>query len=164
MPHSFGYRARTRSKFSKDFRKRGMPTLSKHLQVYKVGQYVDIKADAAVHKGMPYRFYHGKTGKVWNVSRHGVGVELLKPVSNRKVVKRIHVRFEHVSHSNCRAAFLRRVEANRKAQEEYKAAIKAGKEAVAPVCKRLPAQPKEGLIVKTDSVQTMTPAKYVNLF
>ena len=33
-----------------------------------------------VLQGMPHKFYHGKTGIVWNVTKRAVGVELLKKV------------------------------------------------------------------------------------
>jgi len=33
--------------------------LTTYLKTYKVGDIVDIKADAAIHKGMPHKFYHG---------------------------------------------------------------------------------------------------------
>jgi large subunit ribosomal protein L21e len=59
MPHSFGLRARTRHLFSRDFRKKGVIALSTYLKTYKVGDIVDIKANGAVHKGMPHKFYHG---------------------------------------------------------------------------------------------------------
>lgn len=29
---------------------------------------------------MPHKFYHGKTGRVWNVTKRAIGVELLKQV------------------------------------------------------------------------------------
>ena len=51
MPHSFGLRARTRDKFSKAFKTKGMPGLSTYLAPFKVGDYVDIKANAAIQKG-----------------------------------------------------------------------------------------------------------------
>merc|ERR1719273_1440900 len=49
---------------------------------------------------MPYKYYMGKTGRVWNVSRGSVGVELLKTVGNRKRTKRIMVRIEHLRNQN----------------------------------------------------------------
>merc|ERR1719333_640445 len=49
---------------------------------------------------MPYKFYFGKTGRVWNVTKRSVGVELLKTVGNRKRTRRISVRIEHIRHSN----------------------------------------------------------------
>ena len=37
MPHSYGYRARTRDMFARDFRKNGVNPLSIYLRKYKVG-------------------------------------------------------------------------------------------------------------------------------
>lgn len=34
-------------------------------------------------QGMPHKFYHGKTGRVWNVTKRAIGVELLKQVGLR---------------------------------------------------------------------------------
>jgi large subunit ribosomal protein L21e len=36
-----------------------MIPLSTYLRVYKVGDIVDIKANAAQQKGMPHKYYHG---------------------------------------------------------------------------------------------------------
>jgi hypothetical protein len=36
-----------------------MIKLSTFMKPYKVGDYVDIKANAAQQKGMPHKFYHG---------------------------------------------------------------------------------------------------------
>ena len=74
MPHSYGYRARTRDIFKKDFKKHGQIPLTTFLAPYKNGDYVDIKGDGAIHKGMPHKFYHGRTGIVWNVTPRAVGV------------------------------------------------------------------------------------------
>jgi large subunit ribosomal protein L21e len=46
----------------------------------QVGDYVDVKVNAAVHKGMPFKFYHGRTGVIWNVTKRALGVELNKTV------------------------------------------------------------------------------------
>ena len=80
MPHSFGIRGRTRHLFAKKFKTNGQLALGRILVPYKVGEYVDIKGDGAVHKGMPHKFYHGKTGVVWNVTKRAIGVELNKQV------------------------------------------------------------------------------------
>merc|ERR1711879_219515 len=101
MPHSFGYRARTRKLFAQPFRKHGAVSLAKYLTTYKVGDYVDIKANASIHKGMPFKFYHGRTGVIWNVTPRAVGVEINKQVRNRIIKKRIHVRIEHIQPSRC---------------------------------------------------------------
>ncbi|CAK9045166.1 unnamed protein product [Durusdinium trenchii] len=53
---------------------------------------------------MPYSFYHGRTGIVFNVNRNALGVEITKIVGNRQLRKRIHVRIEHVRKSRCNEA------------------------------------------------------------
>jgi len=37
---------------------------------------------------MPYKVYHGKTGRVFNVSKHALGVIVNKRVRNRIIAKR----------------------------------------------------------------------------
>jgi large subunit ribosomal protein L21e len=120
MPHSYGYRARTRKIFAQPFRKSGPVPLSKYLTTYRLGDYVDIKVNGSVHKGMPHRFYHGKTGVVWNVTKHAIGVEVSKTVRNRIIKKRIHVRVEHVQPSRCREDFLNRVKKNAELKKQAK--------------------------------------------
>lgn len=112
MPHSFGYRARTRDMFARPFRQQGMIRLSTYLTTYKVGDYVDIKVNGAVHKGMPHKFYHGRTGRVFNVTKRSVGVRVNKVVGSRIIHKHINVRVEHVQPSKCRQDFLNRVKSN----------------------------------------------------
>ena len=78
MTTSHGYRARTKQKFKKAFRRNGAIRMSNYLKEYKKGDYVDIIVDGAIHKGMPHMFYHGRTGKVFNVNPRSVGVEIQK--------------------------------------------------------------------------------------
>ena len=125
MPHSYGLRARTRHMFSRKFREKGVIPLSTYLKTYKVGDIVDVKANGAVHKGMPHKFYHGKTGVIYNVTKTSVGVIMYKVVRSRFIEKRINVRIEHVKHSNCRLDFLKRVKQNAAMKAEAKA--KGGK-------------------------------------
>jgi large subunit ribosomal protein L21e len=66
--------------FSKGYRKNGITPLTDTLRVYKIGDYVDIKVNSAVHAGMPHKWYHGKTGIIWNVTKRAVGVEVNKQV------------------------------------------------------------------------------------
>ena len=122
MVHSHGKRARTRDLFSKPYKKHGATPFSKYFVVYKVGDYVDVLADGSIHKGMPHKFYHGKTGRVFNVTAHAVGVVVNKSVNGRIIPKRIHVRIEHVRKSRSRLAFVERVKANDKAKIEAKKA------------------------------------------
>merc|ERR1711964_149144 len=121
---------------------KGMPGLSRYMACYKRGDLVDIKADPSVQAGMPYHFYHGKTGVVFNVAKTSVGVEVTKVVGSRQLRKRLHIRIEHVRKSRCNEAFLHRIKANDEKKFEAK---KKGEKAVV---KRVPIGPKPGKIVK----------------
>ena len=66
---------------------------------------------------MPHKAYHGKTGRIWNVSKRAVGVEVNKPVGNRIIRKRIHVRVEHVRPSRCQDGHIARVKENEAAKK-----------------------------------------------
>ena len=81
MPAGHGLRSRTRDSFSRAFRKKGTIHLSTYLRTYHIGDYVDIKVNGAIHKGMPHKFYHGRTGQVWNVTKRAIGVEINKQVN-----------------------------------------------------------------------------------
>ena len=39
-----------------------------------------VQGDGAFQKGMPYKFYHGKTGRVFNVTKRAVGVIINKQI------------------------------------------------------------------------------------
>lgn len=138
MPHSFGTRARTRHMFAKKFRQHGLPTLSQYQMQVKVGDYVDIFADPSIHKGMPHKHYHGRTGIVFNVTKSAVGIRINKPVNGRIIEKRIHVRIEHVRQSKCQKEILARKISNEAAKAE------AAKTGVKTNLKRTPKLPKEG--------------------
>merc|ERR550539_1802207 len=97
---------------SKKYRTKGMPGVARYLATFKRGDYVDIVVDSSVQKGMPYSFYHGRTGVVYNVDRNALGVEMTKIVGNKMLRKRMGVRTEHVRKSRCNEAFLARIKAN----------------------------------------------------
>ena len=142
MPKVKGLRSGTRYKFAKAFRRHGAIRMKNYLQKHKVGDYVDIIADGAIHKGMPYHAYHGKTARIFNVNKRAVGVIVNKQVKHRFMEKRIHVRIEHLRKSSCRDEFLARVKANDKLKHEAK---KAGKKIST---KRKPVEPRASHIVK----------------
>merc|ERR1719174_3385443 len=142
MVHSFGVRARTRDLFSKPYKKHGAVPYSRYAATYRVGDYVDVIVDGSIHKGMPHKFYHGKTGRVYNVTAHAVGVIVNKLVNGRIIPKRICIRIEHVRKSQSRLAFVERVKAN---DAKKVAAKKAGTKIVT---KRIPVQPRESHVVK----------------
>eukprot|EP00994_Dinema_validum_P004946 NODE_3032_length_607_cov_645.041219_g2534_i0.p1 GENE.NODE_3032_length_607_cov_645.041219_g2534_i0~~NODE_3032_length_607_cov_645.041219_g2534_i0.p1 ORF type:complete len:179 (-),score=44.23 NODE_3032_length_607_cov_645.041219_g2534_i0:71-553(-) len=135
MPqHSFGIRARTRHLFKKDFRRHGRPSFSTYATIYKVGDYVDIVANAGVQAGMPHKHYQGRTGIIWNVTPRAVGVIINKRVRTRVMRKKICVRIEHVRKSQCQVEYLARKKHNMEVRKSGK-----GK-----VIKRQPGWPKLG--------------------
>jgi ribosomal protein L21E len=80
MVNPKGYRRGTRYMFARPFRKHGVEPLSTFYRVYKRGDIVTIKGNGAFQKGMPHKVYHGKTGRVFNVSKHALGVVVNKRV------------------------------------------------------------------------------------
>ena len=163
MVHSHGKRARTRDLFSKPYKKHGATPFNRYFVNYKVGDYVDVIADGSIHKGMPHKFYHGKTGRIFNVTGVAVGVIVNKLVNGRIVPKRICVRIEHVRKSRSRQAFVERVKRN----DALK--IQAKKEGKKIITKRLPVQPVESHIVDVTksaekAVVYMNPIKFRELY
>ncbi|KAJ6646117.1 60S ribosomal protein L21 [Pseudolycoriella hygida] len=146
MTNSKGYRRGTRDMFSRPYKKRGVIPLSTYMKVYKIGDILDIKGNGAVQKGMPYKAYHGKTGRVYNVTPHAVGIIVNKRVRGKILPKRINVRIEHVLHSKCREDFLRRVKEN---ERKLKDAKEKGKWVS---LKREPKQPRSGVVIKNPPV------------
>ena len=154
MTHSKGYRSRTRHLFAREFRQHGKIPLSTYLHVYRRGEFVDIKGNGSIHKGMPHKIYHGKTGRVWNVTPRAIGVEVNKRVGNRIIKKRIHVRVEHIHKSRCQDDLKKRITENAKIIKQAK-----GKKRQ---LKRLPAQPRKGahIYVNPKKIITVAPLKY----
>ena len=160
MVHSKGVRARTRDLFSKPYKKHGAAPFSKYFITYHVGDYVDVIADGSIHKGMPHKFYHGKTGRVYNVTGRAVGVIVNKKVNGRIIPKRICVRVEHVRKSRSRQAFVDRVKKNDAAK------IQAKKDGKKIITKREPVQPVGAHVVTPakDSVVYINPLKFRELY
>ncbi|EOD44668.1 putative 60s ribosomal protein l21 protein [Neofusicoccum parvum] len=156
MGHSAGLRAGTRYAFSRGFKQRGAIPLSTYLKTYKVGDIVDVVANGAIQKGMPYKVYHGKTGVIYNVTKSSVGVILYKQVGNRYIEKRINVRVEHVRHSRSRDEFLHRVKENAARRKAAKAEGKSVQ------LKRQPALPRDArtISLKDNLPETITPIPY----
>merc|ERR1712003_547643 len=154
MTNTKGYRRGTRYMFSKKFREHGTIPLDKYLTVYKKGDIVDIKGDGSVQKGMPHKVYHGKTGRIFNITKHAVGIIVNKRVRGDIIPKRINVRIEHIKHSKSRISFLERVKQN---TEKRAAAKKSGTFAV---LKREPKQQRLGYIVKShgDEPELVSPS------
>ena len=160
MPHAFGLRSRTRHLFAQHYRQHGQVSLGKLLTVFKKNDFVDVIGNGSCQRGMPHKFYHGKTGQVFDVTRNSVGVIVNKRVNTRIVPKRIHVRIEHVRKSQSREAFVERVRANDKLKREAKA---RGEKVNT---KRIPKQPRGSTVVDTSktTISYMNPCKFRELF
>merc|ERR1712203_228183 len=146
MVHSEGYRSRCREKFSKGFRKHGVPLPGKYLPIIKTGDYVDIIVDSAIQKGMPHHFYHGRTGRVFAVFPSSVGVLVRKVVGNREILKRCLVNSAHVRPNRSRVEFINRCVKNQNLQLEAK------KNGVKINTKRIPELPIESGVVKPSEI------------
>lgn len=141
---SKGYRSGTRYRYSKDFRKHGVPKSSTYTKVYKIGQYVDIIADPACQKGMPFKYYHGLTGKIYNINPRSVSIMIHRRHGPRYVEKRITVRVEHIRASNCNKDFVERCIRNDKLRKE---ALARGEKLGS--IKRIPPGPREAVLLST---------------
>uniref|UniRef100_A0A7N5JKG1 60S ribosomal protein L21 n=1 Tax=Ailuropoda melanoleuca TaxID=9646 RepID=A0A7N5JKG1_AILME len=82
MTNTKGKRRGTRCMFSRPFRKHGVVPLATYMRIYKKGDIVDIKGMGTVQKGMPHKCYHGKAGRVYNVTQHAVGIVVNKQVKD----------------------------------------------------------------------------------
>jgi len=142
--------------FSVDYKKNGPIGLKKWFVNYKVGDIVDIKTTGAQQKGMAHKSYHGKTGRIYNVSRRAVGIVVNKRIKNRILAKRINVRIEHIKHSTSRAGHLARAKEN----DDRKAAAKG--ERLGDKLKRQPAAPRDGHFVsaKNNAPEDVAPVRF----
>ncbi|TKR68492.1 hypothetical protein L596_024469 [Steinernema carpocapsae] len=157
MVNPKGVRRGTRYMFAKDFKKHGIEPLSTYYRIYKRGDIVDIKANGAFQKGMPFKAYQGKTGRVFNVTKHAVGVVVNKRVRQRVLHKHLNIRIEHIKPSKCRQDFLDRVKANDVKRREAKA------QGLSVDLKRKPVEPRKGHLIETSedyTPQLLAPVKF----
>lgn len=157
MTHSYGLKRKTRYKFKKGFRQHGSIHIAKTLTTYKIGDIVDVVVDGAIHKGMPYKYYHGRTGTVFNVNPRAIGVIVNKQVRNRIIPKRIHVRIEHLRLSKCRTAFVGRITENDKKKAE---ANKQGKKLST---KRQVELPRGVIDIAKPDIQLLNPKLFLEI-
>ncbi len=92
MAHHNGPRKKTRYKFKKDLRKRGIVPVTSVIQNYEIGQKVHVVVEPSVQKGMPHRRFHGKTGTVIGQRGRAWVVE----VSDGDSVKQVIARPQHL--------------------------------------------------------------------
>lgn len=156
-----GFRQGTRTRFSKKFGKKGMPTPGKILQRFRVGDCVDCKVDPSIVKGMPHKTFHGRTGVVFNANPRAYGVIFYKRVRGSIIECPVHVRVEHLCKSRCQEDAKARYEEFKKISAEAKE-----KGIKAKVPKRVPEQPREAFtILKANNVPIeIAPKPYLPIF
>jgi large subunit ribosomal protein L21e len=94
-----GYRNKTRKRFKKHARDRGLGSVDKFLIDYSVGDKVDIISDSSKHKrGLPHRRYHGRTGTVIGERGRCYEIEVKLGNANRLlIVGKEHIRLNQGS-------------------------------------------------------------------
>ena len=70
--------------------------------------------------GMPCKYYHGKTRRVYKVTKHAVGIIVNKQVEDKVLAKRINVHNEHVKHSKSQDSFLKHMKENDQKKKKAK--------------------------------------------
>ena len=130
--------------FPRLFRKHGVVHLATYMQIYKKGDIVDIKGMGTVQKGMLHKCYHGKTGRVDNVTQHAVGIIVNTQVKGKILAKRTNVHMEHIKHSKSQDSFLKCVKENDQKKKEAK------EKGTWVQLKCQPALPREVHFVKTN--------------
>jgi len=83
-----GPRKKTRYKFKKDLRSRGVLPVTLVIQQFEIGQKVHIVCEPSIQKGMPHRRFHGKTGSVVGQRGRAWLVEIRDGNKNKTVISR----------------------------------------------------------------------------
>lgn len=89
---SKGLRKRTRQKFRKRARERGLSPITRSFVEYKEGEKANIVIDPSIQKGQPHSRFHGQTGTV--IGNQGRAYVL--EVKMGKKIKRVLVNPEHL--------------------------------------------------------------------
>jgi len=88
MPQTRGKRIKTRDLLSKRVREKGLRGLSRLMYPYKEGDEVIIKIDPSVHKGMPFKRFHGKRGTIVEKRGRAFVVKVLDGDKEKLVIAR----------------------------------------------------------------------------
>lgn len=108
---------------------------------------------------MPHKFYHGRTGVIFNVNKRAVGVTVNKEVNGRIVKKNLHIAVPHVLPSKCQSQII----ARKKENEKIKAQVRASGGPKVNL-KRVNTQPKAGYFYAlTEAPTSIQPKPYVDL-
>lgn len=88
MPQSRGPKSKSRRLLSKRAKERGLRSLGYLLRDYEVGERVVIIVDPAVHRGAPYKRFHGRIGKVVEKRGRAYVVNVVTGGKEKKVIAR----------------------------------------------------------------------------
>lgn len=92
MTRTKGLKSRSRKLLTKGARERGLPSPTKLLRSFSVGEKVVIKIEPSVHKGLPHRRFQGKVGVIKEKRGKGYVVEVpMKPIAHLITVKPAHL-------------------------------------------------------------------------
>jgi len=80
-----GFRRKTRYKFKKERRQKGKISLKRYFQVFSPGDKVCLIVEPAVHKGMYYPPFMGKTGTV-KAKRGSCYEVIIRDINKEKVL------------------------------------------------------------------------------
>merc|ERR1719383_27467 len=97
MTKSHGKRSGTRSIFKA--KKKSNLDITANMKVFRIGDVVNINPNPLYTKGLPPRYYVGRTGKVFDVRLKSLGVLVNKNVGGKKMEKMIYLRPEHLKHT-----------------------------------------------------------------
>ncbi|XP_073897242.1 large ribosomal subunit protein eL21-like [Castor canadensis] len=142
MTNTKGKRRGIQYVFSRPFKKRGVVPLATYIPIYKKGDIVAIKGMGTVQKEMPHNCYHGKTGRVYNVTQHAVGIVVNKQVKGKILAKRFMYVLSLLS--SLRDSFLKCVKEN----DQKKKPAKEKETCIQLKCQ--PALPRETHSVRTN--------------
>uniref|UniRef100_UPI00165989BB 60S ribosomal protein L21-like n=1 Tax=Halichoerus grypus TaxID=9711 RepID=UPI00165989BB len=100
--------------------------------------------------------YHGKTGRVYSVTQHAVGIAVNKQLKGKILAKRINVCIEHIKHSKSQDSFLKLVKEKDQKKKEAK------EKGTWVQLKLQPALPREAHFVRTNGkeLELLEPIPY----
>ncbi|MFO7797675.1 MAG: 50S ribosomal protein L21e [Promethearchaeati archaeon] len=82
-----GYRNKSRKKYRKKPRQKGLGAIDKYLIDYEIGNKVNIIADPSQQKrGLPHRRYHGRTGVITGIRGRCFEVDVKLGNSNKTII------------------------------------------------------------------------------
>lgn len=89
MGHSCGQRHDTRKLFKLSKKRKISSKFSTNFRNFKVGERAEIKINSSSRKGLPYKWYQGKTGRIASIGKDSIIIEVVKKIKNKKILKRL---------------------------------------------------------------------------